>query len=81
MGMGLAELKSELNSLIEQGDERLLRLLYSLAKEYSSDPAETHYPILSDQEFQQLVNEAEEQIQKGEVRDLNDFEKDTRSWD
>lgn len=60
--MGAAQIKEELYHYIEEGDERLLKMLHAIAKEYSSDEVE-----LSEAHLQEL----DRRLEKYEAGQMN----------
>ena len=65
--MGAAQIKEELYHFIETGDEKLIKMLYAVAKEYASDDDELH-------ELQR--QELEKRLEKYESGQMN-----FSSWD
>lgn len=50
--MSTAEIKEKLQHYIETGDEKLLKLMYAIAKEYNED--DKYYNVLDEAEIQML---------------------------
>lgn len=76
-------LRKEVQQYISQADERFLRMVHSLAKEYSkSDEVVGHHigkPIKKSQLLADL-KEAEKQIERGEYITIEDLEKESEAW-
>jgi hypothetical protein len=82
--MTTVTLRKELKQYIEHADERFLRMVHSLAKEYSKteDQVLGHHvgkPIRKSQLLSEL-KEAEEQIERGESITIEDLEKESEKW-
>lgn len=83
--MGAAELRKELHLFIDQADERFLRMVHSLAAEYTKDESEVvayraGNAITKNQLYQEL-KEAEKEIENGDYTTIEEFEKESSQWE
>lgn len=77
-------LRKELQQYIERADERFLRMVHSLAKEYTKTVDKTigHHlgkPIKRSQLLADL-EDADKQIDRGEFITIEDLEKESETW-
>jgi hypothetical protein len=77
-------LRKEVQQYISRADERFLRMVHSLAKEYAkNDDKIMGYhvgkPIKKSQLLTEL-EEAEKQIERGEYITIDDLEKESKTW-
>ncbi len=83
--MSISELRKQVHLYIENADERFLRMVNSLAKEYKSkqsDPvAYRAGDSLTSDELHNELKEAEEEIKRGDFDPIDDFDKDSSQWD
>ncbi|MCF8374051.1 MAG: hypothetical protein K9H64_20685 [Bacteroidales bacterium] len=82
--MGTLELRKSIHNFIEIADERFLRMVYSLANEYTkSDNEQIAFragkAITKSQLYQEL-KEAEQEIENGDYMTIEDFEKESSQW-
>ncbi|MBN2819627.1 MAG: hypothetical protein JXP36_11690 [Bacteroidales bacterium] len=82
--MGAAELRKELHSFIDHADERFLRMVHSLASEYTKDESDViayraGNPITKNQLYQEL-KEAEQEIESGDYMTIEEFAKESSQW-
>jgi hypothetical protein len=77
-------LQKEVQQYISHADDRFLRMVYSLAREYSKhDDKVLGYQIGKPIEKSQLLAdllEAEKQIERGEYITIDDLEKESEAW-
>jgi hypothetical protein len=75
-------LRKELQQYISHADERFLRMVYSLAKEYSKEGL-VGYSIgkpISKSRLLHSLTEADTQIEKGEYITIDALEKESETW-
>lgn len=82
--MTTVALRKEIQQYIKHADERFLRMVHSLAKEYSKneDKILGHQigkPIRKNHLLSYL-EEAKKQIEKGEYITIDDLEKESEKW-
>ena len=82
--MGAVELRKELHNLIDHADERFLRMVHSLASEYTKDESEVvafraGKSITKNQLYLEL-KEAEKEIENGDYLTIEEFEKESSQW-
>lgn len=82
--MGAAELRDELHHYIDKADERFLRMVHSLANEYTKDEENVvayraGKAITKNQLYKEL-KESEAEIERGDYMTVEDFEKESKQW-
>lgn len=82
--MGTSELRKSLHDFIDQADERFLRMIHSMASEYTkSDDDVVAFragkTITKSQLYQEL-KEAEQEIENGESMTIEEFDKESSQW-
>jgi 5'-3' exonuclease len=82
--MTSATLRKEVQQYINYADERFLRMVHSLAKEYAKndDPVVGYNTGKSVKRSQLLdeLKEAEQQIERGEYMTIDQLEKESETW-
>ncbi len=77
-------LRKEVQQYISHADERFLRMVHSLAKEYTkNDDKVLGYHIGKPIKKSHLLadlKEAEQQIERGEYITIDDLEKESETW-
>ncbi|MBU0766133.1 MAG: hypothetical protein KJ607_15020 [Bacteroidetes bacterium] len=83
--MSSTELKREIHNFIDNADERFLRMVYSLASEYTKMPVDdvvcyrAGKPITKKQLYKEL-KEAEAEIERGDYITIEELEKESGQW-
>ncbi|MEM7551078.1 MAG: hypothetical protein AAF363_15450 [Bacteroidota bacterium] len=72
--MGAAQIRKELHNFIDNGDTKLIKLLYAVAKEYTDDER------ISLEQYNKELDEAEAEIDRGEFLTHEEAVKEVRSW-
>ena len=82
--MGTVELRKKLHSYIDHADERFLRMVHSLAAEYTKDESEVvAYRVgnaITKSQLYQELKEAEREIENGDYLTIEEFEKESSQW-
>ncbi|MCF8304560.1 MAG: hypothetical protein K9I94_14900 [Bacteroidales bacterium] len=82
--MSITELRDTLHQFIDKADERFLRMVHSLAEEYTKGNREIiayrGEKAITKEELYQELKEAEEEIESGDYMTLEEFEKESRQW-
>jgi phage anti-repressor protein len=81
--MGTSELRQALHLFIDQADERFLRMINSLAKEYSNDEDASVSLAgndISKSELYQALKKAEKEIENGDYISIEEFSKESEKW-
>jgi hypothetical protein len=82
--MTATALRKEVQKYISRADERFLRMVHSLAKEYvKNDDKVIGYHVgkpIKKSHFLAELKEAEEQIEQGKYITINDLEKESKKW-
>ena len=80
--MGAPELRQELHDFINHADIRILRMMHSLANEYSKED-DLVYCVPKTLTMEQLhaeLKEAEAEIERGECSSVEDFARESEKW-
>ncbi len=81
--MGTAELRKELHSYIDAADERFLKMVYAMSKEYNELDAVGHKvdgtPITRE-DVKKRVRAASARVKAGNYITQEDLEKEVESW-
>ncbi len=75
-----AELRQSLHHIIDQADERFLRMVNSLANEYKIVAYRAGKAITKAELYQEL-KVAEKEIERGEYLTIEEFAKESGKWD
>lgn len=82
--MTAATLRKEVQQYINYADERFLRMVHSLAKEYAKkDNTVVSYHVGKSVKRSHLLaelKEAEQQIERGEYITIDQLEKESETW-
>ncbi|MEF8984225.1 MAG: hypothetical protein V5A51_06500 [Bacteroidales bacterium] len=83
--MEKADLRKSIHKLIDQADEKFLRMVHSLAQEYLKDDKEivaykAGKSITKEQLYHEL-REAEKEIERGDYSTLEEFDKESGQWE
>jgi len=79
--MGVSELRQELHDYINHADTRILRMMHSLANEYSKeDLVYCGKRSITMKELHSDLKEAEAEIEKGESMSIEEFAKESEKW-
>lgn len=78
--MGTPKIKDELFQLIEESDDRLLSLLYAVAKEYVREDFTLAGEPLSEEQLKRRIIAAKRSIQSGHFTTQDDLEKEMEKW-
>ncbi|MFO7933850.1 MAG: hypothetical protein R6U78_07195 [Bacteroidales bacterium] len=80
--MGTAELRKEVQNYIEKADDRFLRMVYALKREY--EEKEEDYtlpgPPMDVETYRRRIKEASEQVKAGDYITQEDLEKEMEQW-
>ncbi len=82
--MGLTELRQSLHQIIDQADERFLRMVNSLANEYAKEDNIVTYragKAITKAKLYQELKDAEKEIERGDYLTMEEFAKESRKWD
>jgi len=81
--MGVAELKTELHNYIDHADERFLKMVYAMSKEYKAPMVIGHEvdgtPI-TQKELVQRVTSASKRVKSGNFISHEEVEKEVENW-
>ena len=82
--MGAAELRKSLHHIIDQADERFLRMISSLANEYTKEDKIVAYragKAITKAGLYRELKEAEKEIENGDYLTIEEFAKESGKWD
>ena len=79
----MAELKEELHNYIDHADERFLKMVYAMSREYKA-PTVIGYnvdgPPITRKELAQRVTSASKRVKSGNFITQEDIEKEVENW-
>ncbi len=81
--MGTAELRKELHSYIDSADDKFLKMVYAMSKEYTEPDVvgyETDGTPITQENVKKRVKEASAQVKAGNYITQEDLEKEVDSW-
>lgn len=78
--MGTAQMKRELKGYIESGDSRLLKILHSVAKEYTTEDFTKSGEPMTTIELKNRIRAAKSRIKSGQFTTQEDLENEMKSW-
>ena len=81
--MGVPELRKELLDYINQADERFLKMVYAMSKEYRK-PAVVGYNVdgspITKEDLVKRVTSASKRVKSGDFVSQEDVEKEVENW-
>lgn len=81
--MGVAELKTELHNYIDHADERFLKMVYAMSREYKA-PIVIGYNIdgtpITQKELVHRVTSASKRVKSGNFISQEEVEKEVENW-
>ncbi len=81
--MGVPELRNELHDLINHADERFLKMVYAMSKEYKK-PVFVGYNIdgspITEQDLRNRVKSASKRVKSGDFLTQEEVEKEIENW-
>jgi hypothetical protein len=81
--MGVAELKEELHDYIDHADERFLKMVYAMSREYMSPTVigyKTDGTPITQKELAQRVTSASKRVKSGNYISQEEVEKEVENW-
>jgi flavodoxin len=78
--MGAPKIKEELYHFIEEGDAKLIKMLYAVAKEYTKDDYTVSGKPMTANQLKRRVRDAKARIAKGQYTTQDDLEKEMQEW-
>jgi hypothetical protein len=78
--MGAIQIKKELYNYIEEADERLLKMLYAVAKEYNQEEYILPGEPMNEEDFKKRVVAAKSRISAGQYTTQEELEKEMKKW-
>jgi hypothetical protein len=78
--MGTAQIKDELYRYINEGDTRLLKILYTVAKEYTEEDYTLPGEPMTAEALRTRVRSAKTRIKAGQFTTQETLEKEMKSW-
>ena len=81
--MGVTELKEELHNYIDQADERFLKMVYAMSREYKASMV-IGYNVdgtsITPKKLAQRVTSASKRVKSGNFITQEDVEKEVENW-
>ncbi|HKK59154.1 MAG TPA: hypothetical protein VJ937_06725 [Salinivirga sp.] len=81
--MGIPELRNELHDFINQADERFLKMIYAMSKEYKK-PANVGYnpdgSSITEIDLKNRVKSASKRVKSGDYLTQEEVEKEVKNW-
>lgn len=81
--MGVAELKKELHNYIDHADERFLKMVYAMSREYKA-PMVIGYNVdgtpITQKELAHRVTSASKRVKAGNFISQEEVEKEIENW-
>jgi hypothetical protein len=81
--MGITELRTELHNFINQADERFLKMLYAMSREYNSSAVIGYNPDgtpITQSQLVARVQEASQRVKEGNFISQDELEKEIENW-
>lgn len=78
--MSTSVIQKKLQNVIENGDTRLLKMLYAVAKEYNEENLTLPGKAMSIKTLKTRVNAAKRRIQSGQFTTQANLDKEMKSW-
>lgn len=78
--MGAAQIKEELHRYINEGDSRLLKILYTVAKGYTEEDYTLPGEAMSAETLRTRIRSAKTRIDAGQFTTQEALEKEMKSW-
>lgn len=81
--MSVTKLRQELHNFINHADSKILRMMHSLANEYSKEDDDVVYcgkNSIPMQKLHKQLKEAEAEIARGECISIEEFAKESEKW-
>jgi hypothetical protein len=78
--MSTTQIQQELKLVIKQGDSRLLKMLYAVAKEYENENYTLPGKAMSSSELKQRIKAAKGRIKSGQFTSQSDLEREINEW-
>jgi 5'-3' exonuclease len=82
--MSTSELRKSIHDYIENADERFLRMVYSMANEYTKSDSEIIAfragKAISKNQLYKELKESEQEIENGDYMTIEEFDKQSSQW-
>lgn len=78
--MKALQIKEELYQFIEGGDQRLINMLYAVAKEYNGEDYASPGEAMKKETLKTRVKAAKARIEAGQYTTHEDLEKEMKEW-
>ncbi len=78
--MSTTQIQKKLQAVIENGDSRLLKMLYAVAREYNEENLTLPGKPMSVKTLQTRVNAAKRRIHSGQFTTQAELDKELKSW-
>ncbi len=81
--MRVPELREELHNIINHADERFLKMIYALSKEYKKPDIvgyDTNGKPITEKELKERVKSASKRVKTGDFISEEEIEKEIENW-
>jgi hypothetical protein len=82
--MGVQKLREELHDYINHADERFLKMVYAMSKEYKKQPTVAGYRVdgspITKEDLVQRVKAASARVKSGDFLTQEEVEKEIENW-
>lgn len=78
--MRTTQIREELHQFIEQGDNRLLKILHTIAKEYIREDYTLPGGPMSEETLTERIRAAQNRIKAGRYTSQDDLENEMKKW-
>lgn len=73
-------MREELHQFVDQGDNRLIKILYTLAKEYIQEDYTLPGEPMSEETLKNRIRAAKKRIMAGQHTSQEELEKEMKQW-
>lgn len=82
--MGVQKLREELHDYINHADERFLKMVYAMSKEYKKQPTIVGYNVdgspITKENLVERAKAASQRVKSGDFLTQEEVEKETENW-
>ena len=78
--MSTAQIQEKLRRVVDDGDSRLLKMLYAVAKEYTGENYTLAGKPMTEKTLKSRIHSAQERIKSGHHTTQADLEKEIKMW-
>ena len=78
--MSTTQIQEKLHAVVDDGDSRLLKMLYAVAKEYTEENYAVPGKPMTVKELKSRIRSARERIKSGRFTTQANLEKEMKAW-